>query len=92
MQKLDMSHSVGTRAFKKDFGLSPKNYLNKLRSFQGALYLLLRGHPVSVTGSEVGFQEISRFQKEFKKYFGGAPSAYRFDAGNASDKTSTKTN
>ncbi len=78
MRTLGLSHAFATRTFKKDYGLSPKQYINKVRAFQAALELLLYGSSVHETGPKVGFGEISRFQKEFKKYFNGTPGEFRF--------------
>lgn len=64
-------------AFRGKFGLSPQQYLQKIRLEKGAS--LLRETCLSVTeiGLSLGYPELYSFSRSFTKYFGISPSSYR---------------
>lgn len=77
-QELNIHSYKLTREFKKAFGLSPVAYRNKARIFESMTKLLgLKNNSVLRTAYEVGFGDLSRFNKEFKKITGATPSQYK---------------
>ena len=64
------------RLFKSVYGVTPNNYLVKVR-MDNAKTLLTRGYPVLEASILVGFKSPTSFTGTFKKAVGLAPSEYR---------------
>jgi AraC-like DNA-binding protein len=64
------------RCFKKIFGLTPHQYLIKVR-VQNAMRLLQEGTAVNAVCFSVGFESATSFTSLFKKMCGSSPSVYR---------------
>ncbi|NOV03964.1 AraC family transcriptional regulator [Paenibacillus planticolens] len=64
-------------SFRKQFGVSPQQYLQKIKLEKGAS--LLRETALSVTeiALSLGYPELYSFTRSFTKYFGVSPSTYR---------------
>ena len=66
-----------TKVFKKYMGISPIQYINKIR-FEMAKYLLKTSDlQVNEIASKTGFCDIYYFSKAFKHYSGYSPSDFR---------------
>lgn len=76
-QQLGYSHSVMTRAFKKCYGIPPIEYRNRLRVFESMSVMVLNGQGVAKTAAEVGFKDLSRFNKNFRRQIKAVPSQFR---------------
>lgn len=61
------------RLFKKNIGLSPKQYIINYR-MEKAKNLLEHGISVSNTSNKCGFTDVYYFSKAYKKHFGFSPS------------------
>jgi AraC-like DNA-binding protein len=64
-----------TRLFSAALGMPPHSYQIQLR-IEHAKRLLLAGRPVSETGYEAGFFDLSHFTRHFRRHVGVAPGAY----------------
>lgn len=64
--RLNISHEHLSRQFKHDFHLSPSAYLHKLRMAEANMKLSAGEEIIAVSG-EVGYNDLSRFYKQFKK-------------------------
>ena len=73
---LHVSHARLTRQFKVDFGLTPVDYRRRLRVSE-AIGRLSEGEPILETGYEVGFEDASRFYKNFRTVTGTSPGKCR---------------
>lgn len=58
-------------------GISPRQYLNKLRMEKGADLLLERKMTVTEISLSLGYPDLFSFSRAFCKYFGVAPTSYR---------------
>ncbi len=76
-QKCFMSKYHFTRVFKKVSGQTFKEYHNEKRIEKAKL--LLSGSPLRITEVcyEVGYNDISYFNRIFRRYVGMTPSTYR---------------
>jgi len=63
--RLKVSHPHLTRQFKQDFGLSPNKYLHQLR-IADATFRLSQGEQIIRISNEVGYNDLSRFYKQFR--------------------------
>ena len=64
--RLKVSHAHLTRQFKRDFGVSPNAYLHQLR-IADASFRLRQGEAIIEVSGEVGYNDLSRFYKQFRK-------------------------
>lgn len=64
------------RLFKSAYGVTPHQYLIKVR-IENAKLLLAKENPVSQVCFTIGFESISSFTALFKKLTGITPSAYQ---------------
>ncbi|MFF2015639.1 AraC family transcriptional regulator [Paenibacillus sp. NPDC058177] len=70
-----------SKAFKVRTGMSPKQYLMKVRMNKAEE--LLRGHlAIDQVASSVGFNDALYFSKQFRKWSGMSPSEYRLEKRN----------
>lgn len=70
------SHSQMTRSFKKDYGITPIFYRNWMR-VMSASFLLLEQTKIADTQGLVGFEDLSRFNKQFKKITHSTPKQFK---------------
>jgi two-component system response regulator YesN len=73
---LNISHEHLSRQFKKDYGLSPSAYLHKLRVAEATFRLTL-GEEIIDISQDVGYNDLSRFYKQFKKATHTSPAVCR---------------
>lgn len=75
-------HSV----FKKNFQISPQEYLMQRRLEHAARQLRSCGTPIQQIAREVGYEDSLQFSKIFKKHYGQSPRAYRLSPGQEGDR------
>jgi AraC-like DNA-binding protein len=73
-ERLKVSHEHLSRQFKLDFGLSPSSYLHKLRLADAPLRLA-RGEQIVNVSLDAGYNDLSRFYKQFRKNTKTSPGA-----------------
>lgn len=73
----DYSQSHFMKYFKNAMGTSFIDYLNDYRLMMAARLLLSSDSAILSISEEVGFENLSYFNRSFKKKFGKTPSAYR---------------
>jgi AraC family transcriptional regulator len=65
------------RTFRQVVGLAPHQYLLRNRLHRAALRLKRSKDEVSAIAFEAGFNDLSTFNRRFKKVMGVNPAAYR---------------
>jgi AraC-like DNA-binding protein len=70
--RLNVSHEHLTRQFKRDFEMSPNAYLHKLR-IADATFRLFQGEKIINVSNDVGYNDLSRFYKQFRKSTENSP-------------------
>src|SRR4030095_8583005 len=75
-KRLKVSHAHLSRQFKKDYGLSPSAYLHKLRVAEATFRLSL-GEEIVDISMDVGYNDLSRFYKQFRKATQTSPAVCR---------------
>jgi AraC-like DNA-binding protein len=65
-RRLDVTHEHLSRQFKRDFEMSPSAYLHQLRLADAPLRLA-RGEQIINVSQDVGYNDLSRFYKQFRK-------------------------
>lgn len=74
--RLGVSHEHLSRQFKRDFNLSPSRYLHQLRLAE-ATFGLAKGEEIINISQEVGYNDLSRFYKQFRKATKTSPGSCR---------------
>lgn len=75
--RASMSPSHFSRQFRKHFGQSFTDLLNRMRIDRAAELLAGTDRPLSVIGLECGFADQSYFTKVFRRHRGSTPSEFR---------------
>lgn len=75
-QKLSVDRTYLSALFKKNVGISPKQYLIQYRMNIAASLLEKREMSVSLAAYSVGYYDVFNFSKMFKKHFGVSPKQY----------------
>lgn len=74
--RLNVSHEHLTRQFKRDFQLSPNAYLHQVR-VADATFRLSKGEEIIEVSQDVGYNDLSRFYKQFRKNTQFSPGSCR---------------
>ena len=69
------------RVFHASYGISPKQYLLKLKMDKAAQMLVSTEMPVALIAEALGFEDQHVFSRAFKKYWGVSPMLYRKEQG-----------
>ena len=77
-KRVHLERTYFSELFRTKTGLSPKQYLLKIR-MEKALFWIENGYSVTVAANSVGYQDIYTFSKMFKRYFGKSPSEYKMN-------------
>ena len=72
----NMSISSFKRYFAEIYGMSPRKYFTQLKMEQAKLLLSLQRRPSTIY-QELGYENLSAFSNEFKKYFGVSPKQFQ---------------
>lgn len=73
---IHMPPNTVTRSFKRQYGLSPLTYLNRLRVIESVRHLI-GGASVSEAAYQVGFGDLSHFHSLFKRQWQVSPSVFK---------------
>jgi len=79
----ELARAAGTsvrgleRAFDRDYGLSPRQYLRRLRMQTACQQLVSTRSPLAQVADRCGFADQSHFNRDFKRMTGMTPRAYR---------------
>jgi AraC-like DNA-binding protein len=71
-----MSQSAFAHLFKSVTGVSPYQFVKRLRLDQARVLLVEEGRSVSEAAAMVGYSSLSHFINEFKRHFGVTPRIY----------------
>ena len=85
--RLGVSHPHLTRQFKRELGMTPMAYRHALRASEAA-GRLARGEPIVDVSGAVGYEDLGRFYKSFRKAMHSSPGGCRVpEVGSKSAKT-----
>ena len=71
--KCHMSYSGFAAKFSERYGMSCKEYMEKMRIFKAEEYLLFTDHDLNFISQQTGFSDCSHFIHSFKKFRGITP-------------------
>lgn len=73
---VNMSPSAFHRAFKEVTSSSPIQYIKRIRLDKARNLLMEQGIRVNEAAREVGYESVTQFSREFKRYFGKSPGCF----------------
>lgn len=73
-ERVGVSHAHLSRQFKGDFDMSPSEYFRRLRVADAPLRLA-RGEEIVNVSLDVGYNDLSRFYKQFRKTTNSSPGS-----------------
>lgn len=76
-QSVNTSEDYLSRIFRRELGLSPWEYLTRLRIQRAKELLMSDADSVALVGAKVGFPDAAYFSRVFKKVTGSTPQAFR---------------
>jgi AraC-like DNA-binding protein len=72
-----MSRYHFLRVFRQVIGMTPHQYVLRMRMHRAAVRLRLSNEPVSAIAFDAGFNDLSTFNRRFRRIMGASPSAFR---------------
>lgn len=76
-EKCHMSYSAFAARFRELYGISCKEYIERMRIFKAEEYLLFTDQDLNFISQQTGFSDCSHFIRSFKKYRGITPKQFR---------------
>lgn len=76
MGRLPYNGDYFRRAFKERIGFTPTKFV-EFKRLEQAMNILATGHSVKETAAMTGYSDVYYFSRQFKRYMGTSPSAYR---------------
>lgn len=76
-EAVNVSEDYLSRVFRQELGITPWEYLTRLRIERAKELLAAGTESVATVGARVGFPDQAYFSRVFKKIVGAAPQAYR---------------
>jgi AraC-like DNA-binding protein len=74
---LKVPHPEMTKSFRDCYGCTPIVYRNRIRVMASLWGILTTKNAVASTAFDVGFNDLSRFNKQFRSHINGTPSEFR---------------
>ncbi|MBQ1204142.1 MAG: helix-turn-helix transcriptional regulator [Loktanella sp.] len=71
------AHPHVSRSMRKFFGVTPSDYINKIRMDHAARALITDAEPVGQIAADCGIPNMSHFHKLFRAAYGDTPLQYR---------------
>ncbi|MGO4546000.1 helix-turn-helix domain-containing protein [Paenibacillus sp. 2TAB23] len=76
-KELNMSRSQCTKLFVKVYGLSPRQYISRRKLMLAKELLVTSYLPISEIAERLGFQSASHFSRQFRRWTGHSPTAFK---------------
>ena len=76
-EKCNMSYSGFAAKFHDLYGMTCKEYIEKMRIFKAEEYLLFTDNDLAFISEKTGFADTSHFIRIFKKHRGITPKQFR---------------
>lgn len=78
-EKCGLSYSCFAKKFREQYGISCKQYIERMRLYKAEEFLLFTDFDLNYISQETGFSDCSHLIKSFKRYRGVTPKKFRSD-------------
>ncbi len=78
-EKCGLSYSCFAKKFREQYGISCKQYIERMRLYKAEEFLLFTDFDLNYISQETGFSDCSHLIKSFKRYKGVTPKKFRAD-------------
>ena len=76
-REINISMSYGLEVFKEIYGISPKEYLDRLKFKEAKRLIRNPNISIEFISEQVGYSNVAHFSRQFKKWDGVSPKIYR---------------
>ncbi|WP_427837869.1 AraC family transcriptional regulator N-terminal domain-containing protein [Acinetobacter baumannii] len=73
-ERMGMSASSFHQHFREITSMSPLQYQKRIRLTEARRLLITENHDISTASMQVGYESLSQFSREYKRFFGNPPS------------------
>lgn len=77
IESLGISSGYGLEVFKSVYGISPRKYLSELKLHEAKVLIQQSHLSLSDIAERLGYSHLSHFSRQFKRWTGMSPIAYR---------------
>lgn len=77
IEKIGFSSGYGFRIFKETYGISPREYLSRLKVNEAKKLLAKPQYSINDVGTALGYINLSNFSRQFKRWTDETPSSWR---------------
>lgn len=77
IKSIGISNGYGFRIFKESYGISPREYLTKIKINEARKLLLKPTYTVEDISLALGYSSVSNFSRQFKRWTGESPIKFR---------------
>lgn len=77
IQHVGISDGYGFRVFKETYGISPREYLSRLKINEAKKLLSKPQYPINDIGEALGYQSVANFSRQFKRWTDESPTHFR---------------
>ena len=78
-EKCGLSYSAFAKKFREVYGISCKEYIERMRIYKAEEYLLFTDYDMNYISQETGFSDCSHMIKSFKQIHGITPKQFRMN-------------
>lgn len=76
-ERLGLSRTQFTKIFTKVYGISPRQYVSRLKMNTAKMLLMNTDESIGEIASRLGFTSLNHFSRQFRRWSGQPPSYYR---------------
>jgi AraC-like DNA-binding protein len=77
IREVGISNGYGFRVFKQIYGVSPREYLSKIKINEAKKLLMKPQYTVTDISDALGYKNLTNFSRQFKRWTGLSPKQWK---------------